>query len=34
MSKFYEIIIFTASTEAYAKAIINYIDPFRKYLDK
>ena len=32
MSKKYEIIIFTASTQYYADAIINHIDPENKYI--
>ena len=33
MSKIYEIIIFTASTQAYAEAIVNYIDPHNKLIN-
>ena len=32
MSQKYEIIIFTASTQYYADAIINHIDPENKYI--
>ena len=31
VSKVYEIIVFTASTQAYAQTIIKHIDPSRKY---
>lgn len=32
MTQFWDIYIFTASSSAYAEAIINFIDPQRKYI--
>lgn len=32
MTQFWDIYIFTASSSAYAEAIINFIDPHRKYI--
>ncbi|KAL4434562.1 hypothetical protein ABPG74_007346 [Tetrahymena malaccensis] len=33
MSQFWDIYIFTASSSTYAEAIINFIDPSRKYIN-
>lgn len=32
MSNYYMIYLFTASSELYAKAIVNYLDPKRQYI--
>lgn len=32
MSKYFEIIVFTASQQLYANKIIDYIDPEKKYI--
>lgn len=34
MSKYYEIIVFTASHSCYANVVLDYLDPNNKYITK